>query len=113
MLTFLLFSVLALVVLAVAGIVFVRLAVGALVSLVLLPFRLLCTLLFGLGGLVLGALLVPVLAVAAVIGIAGAFIVAVLSLLAPLVPLVLLAGFGWALYRLLVARRASPSIDPR
>jgi hypothetical protein len=113
MLSFLLFSVLTLVVLAVAGMVFVHLAVGALVWLVLLPFRLLFKLLFGLGGLLLGVLVAPMLAVVAVVGLAGAFVVALLSLLAPLVPLVLLAGFGWAVFRLFVSRRADSSAGDR
>lgn len=109
MLTFLLFSVLTLVIAVVAGVVFLKFALGALVWLFLLPFRLLFKLVFGLGGLVLGVLLAPALVILAAVVVVGAFIVALLSLLAPLVPLVLLAGFGWALYHLFVARHLPPA----
>lgn len=110
MLTFLFFSVLVLVAAAVAGLVVLHFALGALVWLVLLPFRLLFKMVFGLGGLVLGVLLAPLLAVLAAVVVVGAIIVAALSLLAPLVPLVLLAGFGWALYRLFVSGHP-PAVD--
>ncbi len=111
MLTLLFLSVLTLVAAVVAGIVVVNLALGALVWLVLLPFRLLFKLVFGHGGLVLGVLLAPLLAVVAAVVVVGALLVALLSLLAPLVPIVLLAGFGWALYRLFVARHSASADD--
>ena len=75
---------------------------------VILPFRILFKLLFGLGGLLIGIVLAPFVAVIALLGIALAIIGAVLSLLTPLLPLLLLGGFGWALYRLGSKKPSSP-----
>ena len=75
---------------------------------VTLPFRIFFKLLFGLGGLFLGVLLSPFIAVIALIGLAVALVGAILSLLTPLLPVVLLGLFGWAIYRLGSKRPASP-----
>ena len=72
--------------------------VGALVHaafwLITLPFRIVFKLVFGLGGLLLALLFV------------------VLALLTPLLPLLLLGGFGWAIYRAGWKRHAAPPPPP-
>ena len=52
--------------------------------------------------------LVPFLAAVTVVAVVGG----ILSLFAPLLPLVLLGGFGWALYRL-GWKRPAPSPPPQ
>lgn len=90
--------------------------VGALVHaafwLVTLPFRILFRLVFGLGGLFLGLLFAPVVAVVAAIGLVVTMLGAALSLLTPLLPLLLLGGFGWAVFRAGWKRHAPPSPPP-
>jgi len=89
------------------------LLIGALIWLVLLPFRILFHLtfgliggifkvLFGLGGALLGIVVLPVVLIIAGVALVGAFFVAVLGLLAPLIPTALLALLGWGIYRLFV-----------
>ena len=80
--------------------------------LVTLPFRIVFRLVFGLGGLFLGLLFSPVIAVVAVIGLVVALLGAVFSLLTPLLPLLLLGGFGWAIIRAGWKRHAPPPPPP-
>jgi hypothetical protein len=81
------------------------------VWLVTLPFRLLFKVVFGRGGLLLGILFAPVVLVIAIVGGVIALVGAILSLVTPLLPVVLLGGFGWAVYRL-GWKRPDPSLPP-
>jgi hypothetical protein len=84
----------------------------ALFWIITLPFRILFKLVFGLGSLVLGLRFAPVVAVVAAIGLVVALLAAVLSLLTPLLPLLLLGGFGWAIYRAGWTRHVPPPPPP-
>lgn len=115
MLTFLFITAL---VLAVAGLgVFAVpfLVIGALIWLVMLPFKLLFgfvfgrlfRLVFGVLGAVLGLILAPIVMVVVGLAVAGAFLAAVVALLAPLIPVALLLLLGWGIFRL-----ARPKVQP-
>jgi hypothetical protein len=86
-----------------ALIVFALLAVGFVLKLVFwlvfLPIRLLFKLLFGLGGLLVGVVAVPILLLLVVGGIVLALLAALASLVLPLLPVVLLGFVGWAIYK--------------
>ncbi len=112
MLTFLLFTALALAATVVGGLFFVHLAVGAVFWLLLLPLRLIFKLVFGLGGLVLGMVMAPLIAVLVGVALLVALVLGALALLAPLIPLALLAGFAWALYRLFASRKSPVGSRP-
>jgi hypothetical protein len=111
--TFLLLCMLGVAAMLVIGVVgsIVGFFVHALFWLITLPFRIVFKIIFGLGGLFLGILFAPFLLVIALIGMVVAVVGGVLSLFAPLVPLVLLGGFGWAIYRL-GWKRPAPSPPP-
>ena len=101
--------------LAVVGL-FVALAATALVGLILkavfwllfLPFRLLFSLVFGLGGLLIGVVIAPVLLLAVGAALIVAILAALVALLLPLAPVILLALVGWAIYK--GTTRPSPAI---
>ena len=105
MLTFLVLSALALMVFVIGGLIAIPiLAVASIVWLVLLPFKLLFKLIFGMGGMLLGLLAAPFLMLIVGVVLVGALLAGVLALLAPLLPIALLAVFAWALYRLISRR---------
>jgi hypothetical protein len=79
----------------------------ALFWIVTLPFRIVFKVLFGLGGLLFGVILAPVVAVVAVIAV----IAAILSLLTPMLPVLLLGLFGWAIYRA-GSKKPAPPVPP-
>jgi hypothetical protein len=66
---------------------------------VLFPIRLAFKVIFGLGGLVLGAVLVPIVLVVVAVAVIGALIAGVIALVTPLLPVILLGLVGWAIYR--------------
>ena len=112
MLTFLTICAFALAALVIGGLVAIPIfAVASLVWLVLLPFRLLFKLVFGLGGMLLGFVVAPFVMLIVGVALIGALIAALLALVAPLVPIVLLALFAWALYRLVSRHSDFPSSD--
>lgn len=97
MLTFLLFCVMGLVVaLVAAAVVLPIVLVAGLLRLVFWPVRIVLRL---IGMLVFA----PLLGLLAVAGIGVALVVALTALALPLMPFLLLAGFGWAVYRVSVA----------
>ena len=109
--TFLLLCVLGLVALAVLGAI-LSAVLHALVWLVTLPFRIFFKLLFGLGGIVAGLVLAPLIAVIALIALVVSVVGAVLAMLAPLLPVLLLGGFAWAIFRLASRKPAPPPPPP-
>ena len=112
--TFLLLCMLGVAAMLVIGVIgsIVGFFLHAIVWLVTLPFRIVFKIIFGLGGLLLGLLLAPFVLVIAVIGGVVALIGGVLSLVTPLLPVVLLGGFGWAIYRLGWKRPAASPPPP-
>src|SRR5687767_1655517 len=95
------------------------LIVGALIWLVVLPFRILFHVVFGLvggffgliagiGGALLGVLLVPLVLLVVGVALVGAFLAVLLAFLTPLVPVFLLVLLGWGVYRLFV--RPAPAV---
>ncbi len=74
---------------------------------VLLPFRILFKLTFGLGGLLVGVIAAPLVLLVVVVGVVVALIGALLAVVLPLLPFVMLALLGWAIYR--GATRVSPT----
>ena len=112
MLGFLIFGALAL---AFAGVVAIPfMLIGAVIWLVMLPFRIFFKLLgaifgmvFGLGGALLGLIIAPIVMVIVAVALIGAFVSALLSLVVPLMPVALLALLVWAVYRL--TRRPTPA----
>ncbi len=82
-----------------AAFTFLGFVIGALLWLVMLPFRLLFKLTFGLLRGLFRLLFTPVFMLVAMVAIAGAFIAGMVALLAPLLPLLLLGGVGWGVYR--------------
>ncbi len=108
MLTFLIIC--AFTALAVGGLVAIPIfAVVSLVWLVLLPFRLLFKMLFGLGGMLIGLVVAPFVMLILGVVLIGALVAGLLALLAPALPIVLFALFGWALYRVVSGRSHFPS----
>jgi hypothetical protein len=107
MLTFLVVSSLALGAAVIAGVAALPiLAVGAVIWLVLLPFRLLFKLVFGVLGAAFGLLAAPLFVLVAGLALAGVVVTGTLALLAPLVPIALLALLVWGIYRIAVPRAA-------
>ena len=109
MLTFLLFSLVALAALAFGGVFALPLLViGAVIWLVTLPFRLLFgfvfgglfRLVFGIVGVLLGVVLAPIIMIVVAVALVGALVAGLLSLLAPLIPVALLLLLGWGIYKL-------------
>ena len=86
--------------------------IHALVWLVTLPFRILFKLLVAIGGALAGLVLAPVLALVVAVALIVSIVGAVLALLAPLLPVILLGGFGWALFRL-ASRKPSAAPPPQ
>lgn len=80
---------------------------GALVWLVLLPFRLLFKLTFGVLGALLGLLFTPAIMLIAMVAIVAAFLAGVAALIAPLLPLLLVALVCWGVYRAATRRSAA------
>jgi hypothetical protein len=76
---------------------------------VLFPIRLAFKLIFGLVGLTLGAILLPLVLLVAGIAVVGALVAALIALITPLLPVLLLLLVGWAIYRV-SSRRPSPVI---
>lgn len=76
---------------------------------VFLPFRILFKILFGVGGLLLGAVVAPLLVVVLGAGLVVAVVGALLAIVLPLLPVMLLAFVGWAIYRG-TRRRESPVV---
>jgi hypothetical protein len=66
----------------------------------LFPLRLAFKLVFGLVGLTLGGLLIPIVLLVAGIGLIGALVVGLIALITPLLPVILLGLVGWAIYRI-------------
>lgn len=100
MLTFLILSGLVLAVIVIGGLLTLPfLLIGAVVWLLLLPFRLLFKLVFGIGGALLGLLLTPFVMVIVAVALIGAAITALLGLAVPLVPVILLALLVWGILR--------------
>jgi hypothetical protein len=108
MLTFLLFSLFAIVAFSLTGALALPLvALAGVLWLVTLPLRLLFgflfgglfRLVFGIGGALLGVILFLLVLVVVGIALVGAFVAALLALLTPLIPVVLLALLGWGIYR--------------
>jgi len=120
MLTFLFLSLFALAAFGFAGVFALPLiAIGAVIWLVTLPFRLLFGFVFGglfrlviaIGGALLGIVLAPIIMVVVAVALVGALIAGLLALLAPLIPVVLLLLLGWGIYK--VSRpRASGLAQP-
>jgi hypothetical protein len=105
MLTLLVIGSIVLMAVAIGGLIAIPIMlISSLIWLVMLPFKLLFKLIFGLGGMLLGMLVAPIAMVIVGVVLVGAVVVGILALLAPLLPIVLLAVFGWALYRLLAGR---------
>lgn len=112
MLAFIIFSALAM---AFAGVVAIPfMLIGAVLWLVMLPFRLFFKLLggllgmvFGLVGGLIGLVIAPIVMIVVAVALVGAFISALLSLFVPLLPVALLALLVWAVYRL--TRRPTPA----
>lgn len=63
------------------------------------PIRLFFKLLFGLGGLLLGVIMVPVVLVALAVGLIAALVAGFIALLLPLLPVILLGLVGWGIYK--------------
>ncbi len=84
----------------------------ALVWVVTLPFRIFFKLLFGLGGVLAGVVLAPALALIVAIALIVSIVGAVIALLAPLLPVILLACFGWAIFRLASGKPAAAPPPP-
>ena len=84
----------------------------ALVWLVTLPFRLFFKLLFAIGGALASLVLAPVLALIVAIALIVSILGAVIALLAPLLPVILLGGFGWAIFRIASRKPASAPPPP-
>lgn len=87
----------------------VGLLVGGIIWLVLFPIRLLFRLVFGVAGLFLGLLLVPILGVVAAVVVVALLAAVAIAALVPLLPLLALLLIGWAFYKA-VTRRTSPAI---
>ena len=66
---------------------------------VLLPFRILFKLTFGLGGLLVGVIAAPLVLLVIAVGIVVALLGALLAVVLPLLPFVILALLGWAIYK--------------
>jgi hypothetical protein len=96
MLTFLILSALGMAAFVVAGVALAFFAIAAILSLILLPFRILFKLVFGLGGALLGLLVAPIVMIVGAVVLIGALLSALLALLVPLIPVVLLALLVWA-----------------
>jgi hypothetical protein len=82
-----------------AAIAIIGLVLKVLFWIVLFPIRLVLKLTFGLLGVALGAVLLPIVLVIAGIAILGAVLTALFAIVAPLLPVLLLALVGWAIYR--------------
>ena len=96
----------------IAGLVFgALLLVGFVVKvvfwLVFLPLRIVFKLLFGIGGLLVGAIAAPLLLLVLGLGLVLAVLAALAALILPLLPVLMLLAVGWAIYRGAV-RPASP-----
>jgi hypothetical protein len=76
---------------------------------VLFPIRLALKLVFGVLGIGLAALVLPIVFVIAGVAIVGAIVAALFAIVAPLLPVLLLCFVGWAIYRA-SSRRPSPVI---
>jgi hypothetical protein len=87
----------------------VGLLVGGIVWLVLFPVRLLFKLVFGVAGVLLGLLLVPILGIVAAIVAVAVLAAVAIAALVPLLPILALGFVGWALFKA-VTRRTSPAI---
>ena len=81
------------------GLMVAAFAVKLLLWLVLLPFRILFKVVFGVGWLILGAIAAPLLLLLVGAAVLVAVIGALLAILLPLLPVVLLAALAWAIYR--------------
>jgi hypothetical protein len=75
----------------------------------LFPIRLAFKLMFGLIGLTLGAIFLPVLLLVAGIAVVGVLVAGLIALITPLLPVLLFLLVGWAIYRV-SSRRPSPVI---
>ena len=119
MLTVLLLSLFALAAFGFAGVFAIPLiAIGVVIWLVTLPFRLLLGFVFGglfrlvfaIGGALLGIVLAPIIVVVVAAALVGALIAGLLALLAPLIPVVLLLLLGWGIYK--VSRPRASGLAP-
>jgi hypothetical protein len=66
---------------------------------VFFPIRLAFKLIFGLLGLGLAVVLIPLVMIVAFIAIVGALLAALFAVVAPLLPVLLLGLVGWGIYR--------------
>ena len=81
------------------GLMVLAFAVKVLLWLVLLPFKILFKVVFGLGWLILGAIAAPLLLLMVGVAVLVAVIGALLAIVLPLLPIVLLAAVAWAIFR--------------
>ena len=83
------------------------LTIGAVCWFILLPFRLLFDLVFGVGSALFGLAVAPLVLIVVAVTLIGAVITTVMTLFAPLLPLAFLALLVWGIYQLTV-RRPTP-----